>query len=815
MRPQELAVSPETLVPNSTDAPSAAPVAGSAAVRSPSTEENRQPRFTRPFRRQRESRACNACRTRKTKCDTSRTGQCSSCVSAGIVCEVADASSSTGSSAVSERRLRELEQTLRKVSERVENIPGASRVNVTGSSSNHTVQGSQTRVPTPNSSITGAKRTADVLSDSGSASEAIDTDRLRRRRRSTHGSSSLQSYVTGDGKKAHYFFGATSEMVFLDNVREYVQQLGYELPSSRALWSPSLESVRQDAIQSNLSAELRSQLPPQPLGAKLLEVYSKSVQAHTPMLYWPSILIKFQRIYTGSSVHYDHDQIVADFSILMMVWAVGAQMSDLAEVRHTSGRQMKNGWEFFEAAQRYHGGRLIKAFYTLDDAIISLLMSVYLMGASLPSPCWVMTGITSRIVQDLGLHKRPSPHQLFNVEIESRNRLFWGAYLVDRVAALTCGRPVSLLDEDCDVDLPNEIDNKGTTASESVEFFRASISVTINLDAIIQFGAISHYEDSDMETMKKIDAQLFTCWQKYPGGLCDPSETSTIEPSTLKLVFVGQQARLALFSRHFTDSTLSGTMRSFCLKKSIEIATLTASIMHRVAHAEKWEDVFSHRCNDMVFTHIFRASIVLLLAYRLHSMTPEDVIHNSNNNNETDSQTAALAQHIIILWRGLRSAAKGHISAAKSLEVLHVFADTLSFNLEAPREDTGHAPPPSVSTHQPGTYNSTPEHQLLLGDLTPSVHSTVVPLPHLSSLPVCVDSSIHDHSHNNDIAGINADNLMVGEEDGPLPDYHNFDSSEIRWDMLKDLLNVESRFGMYLGGSILEGREGGDMRVEF
>ena len=440
------------------------------------------------------------------------------------------------------RRLRELEQTLKKVSERVQNIPDASGVNGTGSSSNHARQVSQTRVLTPNSSTTGTKRMADVLSDSGSASEAIDTQCLRRRRRSTHGSSSLQSYVTGDGKKAHHFFGSTSEMVFLDNVREYVQQLGYELPSSRALWSPSLETVPQGAVQSNLSAELRSQLPPQPLGAKLLEVYRNSVQAHTPMLYWPSILIKFQRIYTGSPVHYEHDQIVADFSILMMVWAVGAQMSDLAEVRHNSGRQMKNGWQFFEAARRYHGGRLIKARYTLDDAIISLLISVYLMGASLPSPCWVMTGITSRIVQDLGLHKRPSPHQLFNVEIESRNRLFWGAYIVDRVVALTCGRPVSLLDEDCDVDLPKEIDSKVTTARESLDFFRASISVVVNLDAIIQFGAISHYEVSDMETMKKIDAQLFACWQQYPGGLCDPSETSPIEPSTLKLVFVGQQA---------------------------------------------------------------------------------------------------------------------------------------------------------------------------------------------------------------------------------------------------------------------------------
>ena len=81
---------------------------------------------------------------------------------------------------------------------------------------------------------------------------------------------------------------------------------------------------------------------------------------------------------------------------------------------------------------------------------------------------------------------------------------------------------------------------------------------------------------------------------------------------------------------------------------------------------------------------------------------------------------------------------------------------------------------------------------------------------------------MHVNSHGKDSAGINADDFAASElglttvaEGGPSPDYHDFDSSDIRWDMLRGLLNAESQFGMYLGGSILEGGEAVDMRADF
>jgi hypothetical protein len=498
--------------------------------------------------------------------------------------------------------------------------------------------------------------------------------------------------------------------------------------------------------------------------------------------------------------------MAADFCILMMVFAVGSQLSDLVEMAHGSGQQRKNGWVFFEAARRYH--KLIKSTYTLDDAIITLLMSIYLLGASLPSPCWVMAGTTSRIVQDLGLHKRPLPHQLFNVEIESRNRLFWGAYMVDRIVALAFGRPVLLSDEDCDVDLPGKVDEKGITTPYSLHFFRTSISVVSLLDPIIQLDAIPGNEEHDVEAMMKIDAQLVACWYKYPDDLTNDDADGSIEPSTLKILFIAQQARLALF-RHFTNSDLNHTLRNACLKKSVETSRLTAKIMLRVAKKQNWENGFAHRCNDMVYNHIFRASIVLLLEHRLRT---------SSGLAKVQANGAAQNKHINILWQSLRAAAQAHLSAAKSLELLQVFANTLNFDLSLTEEPSSQGLsgtiPDFLAQQEPNmqTYNSLPATELSIGSnldaldvLSPSLLGQSQPIQKSS---LVASSPGHIVGMGLSFPGREAvavsDSMPNGGDCGaekrPSPSHCSIGSDDMDWAMFHELLNHDSIFGMYAGG---------------
>ena len=67
-----------------------------------------------------------------------------------------------------------------------------------------------------------------------------------------------------------------------------------------------------------------------------------------------------------------------------------------------------------------------------------------------------------RLATSLGLHKsRPSANL---VEEEMAKRAFWSLYNLDRLIAVTLGRPLGLADDDITVDLPREFNDDWTEA---------------------------------------------------------------------------------------------------------------------------------------------------------------------------------------------------------------------------------------------------------------------------------------------------------------------------------------------------------------
>ncbi|KAG5220789.1 zinc cluster transcription factor [Salix suchowensis] len=64
-----------------------------------------------------------------------------------------------------------------------------------------------------------------------------------------------------------------------------------------------------------------------------------------------------------------------------------------------------------------------------------------------------------RIGQDLGLHRSPRRLVITPIEKETRRRIWWGVYTLDRMLALALGRPLGVNDSDCDVEMPVEVDD--------------------------------------------------------------------------------------------------------------------------------------------------------------------------------------------------------------------------------------------------------------------------------------------------------------------------------------------------------------------
>ncbi|KAI7894234.1 fungal-specific transcription factor domain-containing protein [Mucor mucedo] len=86
----------------------------------------------------------------------------------------------------------------------------------------------------------------------------------------------------------------------------------------------------------------------------------------------------------------------------------------------------------------------------------ALLMTLYLdmEEMDVESMQWYTLGKAIRMAQDIGLHRSCSNWNLPPSEIETRHRVFYACYILDRLMGARAGKPLTILDRDFDTDLP-------------------------------------------------------------------------------------------------------------------------------------------------------------------------------------------------------------------------------------------------------------------------------------------------------------------------------------------------------------------------
>lgn len=91
----------------------------------------------------------------------------------------------------------------------------------------------------------------------------------------------------------------------------------------------------------------------------------------------------------------------------------------------------------------------------IQPSLALLLMAVYSMRDSQAPSVWYLSGVIIRLCVGMGLHRRLSPMRVTSVyNGEMRKRVFWSAYIIDRMMALSLGRPPGISDDDIDIELP-------------------------------------------------------------------------------------------------------------------------------------------------------------------------------------------------------------------------------------------------------------------------------------------------------------------------------------------------------------------------
>lgn len=87
------------------------------------------------------------------------------------------------------------------------------------------------------------------------------------------------------------------------------------------------------------------------------------------------------------------------------------------------------------------------------------LMVIYHLRSATSHGVWYMIGLAMRTCIDLGLHRKANLVNLDPVTAQMRRRLFWTVYYLERVIAVSLGRPPSIPDRHIDLELPLNVND--------------------------------------------------------------------------------------------------------------------------------------------------------------------------------------------------------------------------------------------------------------------------------------------------------------------------------------------------------------------
>ncbi|KAB8261309.1 PrpF protein-domain-containing protein [Aspergillus pseudonomiae] len=134
--------------------------------------------------------------------------------------------------------------------------------------------------------------------------------------------------------------------------------------------------------------------------------------------------------------------------LLNAIYFGAAKFSPRLEVRKDPNDVRTAGWRYRERVRELLGGALDHSDITTIQALLVMTNSLFALGDE-RSAAWLYSGLAFRMLIDMGMHvDLTSTHRFSDEDLEIRRRVFWGAFVVDKIQSLYQGRPVSLKDTD-------------------------------------------------------------------------------------------------------------------------------------------------------------------------------------------------------------------------------------------------------------------------------------------------------------------------------------------------------------------------------
>ncbi|KAK8094133.1 fungal-specific transcription factor [Apiospora hydei] len=325
--------------------------------------------------------------------------------------------------------------------------------------------------------------------------------------------------------------------------------------------------------------------PPRSVTEALLHSYYGAIHVMMPLLHWPTLQREVEEIYQGAGLQR------MSASWLSTFFAILAGGSVFSSERHPD--RIHQAAELLEISRS-----LVDPWnndFSLDNVRTAFLTSLVLNELNLKSAAWSGLGTAVKMAQDMSLHLEVgAPSRL---EADMRRRVWWSIYILDRTMSLDMGRPSLIHDADCDVTLPEAIDDHYLHAEGPVHPLNAD-SLTHSL----------HLEAPCLLRRRGYPLLIRTspvARGAFPAA-CDPENPLPIPPHMLMPMAYLLSARL-LLHRHNLAPTCPPDIRSNAIAQCSYTAAETAKLIARTNAS------LADTATALLTTHIFRSALFLVM----------------------------------------------------------------------------------------------------------------------------------------------------------------------------------------------------------
>ncbi|KAL4241486.1 ABC-transporter-regulating transcription factor-like protein [Abortiporus biennis] len=392
------------------------------------------------LQRRRVWRACESCRRKKIKCDGNEP-TCSQCATSKSQCTWLQTKDRAALSRhyvqELEARLLHMESLFQQVQPILEQVGQASGVDLVALASS---AGSGNLPPSNTQNITPKDLSPPVQPDQDTS---MNTDIPDKPIKVEDDMSDAFGQLALDEHGHMRWIGSSSTMSLIQSFRTLTSSPLHRVspmeedplapgPSVNKLYFPA--SVFFGKLRV-LPMPEEVEYPERDLADKLVEAYFARFHFLMPVLDKPSFLKQYNHLMDHQSdIHLARSQ-TAFIAVVCAVFACAAKLVD--DPRLSRGENLDDagiGMVYYERALILH--YISHASMQVEHVQCFLLLASFLCSVNCLPQAWLLVGQAVRTAQDIGLHRSPRRLVISPIEKETRRKVWWGAYTLDRMLAL-------------------------------------------------------------------------------------------------------------------------------------------------------------------------------------------------------------------------------------------------------------------------------------------------------------------------------------------------------------------------------------------